>query len=136
MLPGEVLEQSDGTAWMAKFCLNMLEIALLLANRDPVYEDVVIKFFEHFALIAVAMENLWEELDEFFYDRVRRPEGSAVTVRACSMVGLLPVFAAVGLDASLWQRLSLFRERARCTLSIACGRRTISTIFRPAAGPD
>jgi hypothetical protein len=45
MLPGEVLEQSDGTAWMAKFCLNMLEMALLLANRNPVYEDVAIKFF-------------------------------------------------------------------------------------------
>ena len=57
MLPGEVLEQSDGTAWMAKFCLNMLEMALLLANRNPVYEDVAIKFFEHFALIAAAMEQ-------------------------------------------------------------------------------
>jgi hypothetical protein len=113
MLQGEVLEQSDGTAWMAKFCLNMLEIALLLADRDPVYEDVAIKFFEHFALIARAMENLWDEQDGFFYDRVRRPDGSAATVRARSMVGLLPVFAAVGLDASLWQRLSLFRERAR-----------------------
>jgi hypothetical protein len=113
MLQGEVLEQSDGTAWMAKFCLNMLEIALLLANRDPVYEDVAIKFFEHFALIAIAMENLWDEQDGFFYDRLRRPDGSAVTVRARSIVGLLPVFAAVGLDASLWQRLSQFRERAR-----------------------
>jgi hypothetical protein len=113
MLSGEVLEQSDGTAWMAKFCLNMLEIALLLANRDRVYEDVAIKFFEHFALIAAAMENLWDEQDGFFYDRVRRPDGSAVTVRARSIVGLLPVFAAVGLDASLWQRLPMFRERAR-----------------------
>jgi hypothetical protein len=116
MLPGEVLEQSDGTAWMAKFCLNMLEIALLLASRDPVYEDVAVKFFEHFALIATAMENLWDEQDGFFYDRVRRPDGSAATVRARSMVGLLPVFAAVGLDPSLWERLTLFRERARWCL--------------------
>jgi hypothetical protein len=113
MLQGEVLEQSDGTAWMAKFCLNMLEIALLLANRDPVYEDVAVKFFEHFALIAGAMENLWDEQDGFFYDRVRRPDGSAAIVRARSMVGLLPVFAAVELDASSWQRLRQFRERAR-----------------------
>ena len=113
MLQGEVLEQSDGTAWMAKFCLNMLEIALLLANRNQVYEDVAIKFFEHFALIAAAMEGLWDEQDGFFYDRLRRPDGSAVTVRARSMVGLLPVFAAVGLDSSLWQRLPMFRERAR-----------------------
>ena len=113
MLPGEVLEQSDGTAWMAKFCLNMLEIALLLANRNPVYEDVAIKFFEHFALIAAAMENLWDEQDGFFYDRLRKKDGSAITVRARSMVGLLPVFAAVELDPSLWQRLPMFRERAR-----------------------
>ena len=113
MLKGEVLEQSDGTAWMAKFCLNMLEIALLLANRNPVYEDVAIKFFEHFALIAAAMERLWDEQDGFFYDRLRTSDGSAVTVRARSMVGLLPVFAAVELDVSLWQRLPMFRERAR-----------------------
>ena len=113
MLKGEVLEQSDGTAWMAKYCLNMLEIALLLANRNPVYEDVAIKFFEHFALIAAAMDSLWDEQDGFFYDRLRTTDGSAVTVRARSMVGLLPVFAAVELDVSLWQRLPMFRERAR-----------------------
>jgi hypothetical protein len=98
---------------MAKYCLKMLEIALLLANRDPVYEDVAIKFFEHFTLIAIAMENLWDEQDGFFYDRARRPDGSAVTVRARSIVGLLPVFAAMGLDPSLWERLSLFHGRAR-----------------------
>src|SRR5271156_5010075 len=113
MLPGEVLEQSDGTAWMAKFCLNMLEMALLLANRNSVYEDVAIKFFEHFALIAAAMENLWDEQDGFFYDCLRTRDGSAIRVRARSMVGLLPVFAAVGLDPSLWSRLPMFRERAR-----------------------
>jgi hypothetical protein len=112
MLPGEVLEQSDGTAWMAKYCLNMLEIALLLANRSSVYEDIAIKFFEHFALIAVAMDNLWDEQDGFFYDRLRTRDGSAITVRARSMVGLLPVFAAVELDPALWQRLPMFRERA------------------------
>jgi hypothetical protein len=113
MLKGETLEQSDGTAWMAKYCLNMLEIALLLANRNQIYEDVAIKFFEHFALIAAAMDRLWDEQDGFFYDRLRRLDGSAVIVRARSMVGLLPVFAAVGLDPSLWQRLPMFRERAR-----------------------
>ena len=73
MLPnGEILEQSDGTAWMAKFCLNMLEIALRLANHDRSYEDVALKFFEHFASIAVAMNELWDEQDGFYYDRVRR----------------------------------------------------------------
>ena len=112
MLAGEVLEQSDATAWMAKFCLNMLEIALRLANRDPVYEDVAIKFFEHFALIAVAMDDLWDEQDGFFYDRLRQKDGTELTVRARSMVGLLPVFAAVSLDPGVWRRLSVFRERA------------------------
>jgi hypothetical protein len=110
---GETLEQSDGTAWMAKFCLNMLEIALRLANHDLVYEDVAVKFFEHFALIAVAMGELWDEQDGFFYDRIRRRHGTASTVRARSMVGLMPVFAAVEVRASLWERLPMFRDRAR-----------------------
>jgi hypothetical protein len=113
MLPnGDVLEQSDGTAWMAKFCLNMLEMALLLANHQRTYEDVAVKFFEHFALIASAMGRLWDEQDGFFYDRVRKRDGSTFTVRARSMVGLLPIFAAVELDASLWAQLPMFRKRA------------------------
>ena len=113
MLPGgELLEQSDGTAWMAKFCLNMLEMALRLANRDRAYEDVAVKFFEHFASIAAAMNELWDEQDGFFYDRLRKPDGSTIPLRARSMVGLLPLFAAVQLSATLWERLSYFRGRA------------------------
>lgn len=114
MLPdGDVLEQSDGTAWMAKFCLNMLEMALRLANHDPTYEDVAVKFFDHFVLIATAMDKLWDDQDGFFYDRLRKRDGTAFTVRARSVVGLLPVFAAVELDASLWERLPMFRKRVR-----------------------
>ena len=114
MLPGgEILEQSDGTAWMAKFCLNMLEMALRLANQDRAYEDVALKFFEHFASISVAMNELWDEQDGFYYDRLRKPDGSTIPVRARSMVGLLPLFAAVDLDESLWSRLPRFRDRAR-----------------------
>ena len=114
MLPGGVvLEQSDGTAWMAKFCLNMLEMSLRLANHDRSYEDVAVKFLEHFASIAVAMRELWDEQDGFFYDRLRKPDGSTLTVRARSMVGLLPIFAAVELSAPLWERLPRFRARAR-----------------------
>jgi Mannosylglycerate hydrolase MGH1-like glycoside hydrolase domain len=109
---GEMLEQSDGTAWMAKFCLNMLEMALRLANHDRTYEDVALKFFEHFASIAAAMGELWNEQDGFFYDRLRMPDGSILPVRARSMVGLLPLFAAVNLSASLWERLPGFRRRA------------------------
>ena len=113
-LPGGcVLEQSDGTAWMAKYCLNMLEIALRLANHDHAYEDVAVKFFEHFASIASAMSGLWDEQDGFYYDRIRMPDGAIIPVRARSMVGLLPLFAAVKLDAALWERLPDFRARAR-----------------------
>src|SRR5262249_16046556 len=114
MLPsGDVLEQSDGTAWMAKYCLNMLEMALRLANHDSSYEDVAVKFFEHFASIASAMGKLWDEKDGFFYDRLRKADGTEVTIRAPSMVGLLPIFAAVEAPMSLWEKLPNFRARAR-----------------------
>jgi hypothetical protein len=109
---GEMLEQSDGTAWMAKFCLNMLEMALRLANHDRSYEDIALKFFEHFASIATAMDELWDETDGFYYDRLRRADGSVHPLRARSMVGLLPVFAAVKVDPALWQNLPRFRARA------------------------
>jgi hypothetical protein len=110
---GEILEQSDATAWMAKFCLNMLEMALLLANHNSAYEDIAIKFFEHFGTIALAMNELWDDEDGFFYDRVRKPDGKVIVVRARSMVGLLPIFASVRLKASLWEALPNFRKRAR-----------------------
>ncbi len=114
MLPGgDVLEQSDGTAWMAKFCLNMLEMALRLANHDRSYGAVALKFFEHFASIGTAMNELWDEADGFFYDRLRKPDGSIVPLRARSMVGLLPLFTATELDRSLWEQLPDFRVRAR-----------------------
>jgi hypothetical protein len=110
---GGIIEQSDGTAWMAKLCLNMLEMAIRLANHDSSYEDVALKFFEHFAKIARAMQDLWDEEDGFFYDRVRRLDGQVSTVRARSMVGLLPIFAAVQIGGSLWERLGNFRASAR-----------------------
>ncbi|HTO09131.1 MAG TPA: glucosidase, partial [Myxococcota bacterium] len=113
MLPfGELLETSDGTAWMAKFCLNMLEMALRLANHDAAYQGVALKFFEHFASIANAMDELWDDADGFFYDRLRRPDGSVVPLRARSMVGLLPLFAAVRAESALWRALPDFTQRA------------------------
>ena len=85
------------------------------APRQPrsAYEDIAIKFFEHFAAIAAAMNELWDEEDGFFYDRLRRPDGSTVIVRARSAVGLLPVFASCQMPSSLWQQLPNFRARAR-----------------------
>jgi hypothetical protein len=113
-LPGGVtLEQCDGTAWMAKFCLNMLEMALRLADRDRSYQDLALKFFEHSCMIAAALNKLWDEDEGFFYDRLRLADGSVVPVRARSMVGLLPLFTAVALPTALWERLPDFRARAR-----------------------
>ncbi|MDE3168601.1 MAG: glucosidase, partial [Acidobacteriota bacterium] len=70
LAPGTYIDQSDGTSWMAMFCLDMLAIAVELARQNPVYEDVASKFFEHFVLISRAMNNmggegigLWNEED-------------------------------------------------------------------------
>jgi len=91
------LEQSDGTAWMAMYALNMLEIALVLAQHDRAYEDMATKFFEHFAYIAQAMRDkgLWNEQDGFFYDVLALDNGQQVPLRVRSMVGLLPLTAVM-----------------------------------------
>src|SRR6185503_20043966 len=96
-----VLEQSDGTAWMAMYSLNLLEIALLLADRDPVYEALATKFFEHFAYIAEASfgQGLWDEEDSFFYDVLRTTDGHRVPLKVRSVVGLLPLAAATIIPA-------------------------------------
>ena len=121
-LPGGArLDQSDGTSWMAMFCLNMLAIALELARHDDAYEDVATKFLEHFFYIAHAAnsrigptgesEDLWDEQDEFYYDLLRLPDGSSRFIRVRSLVGLIPLLAVETLDPELLQRLSGFRER-------------------------
>ncbi|MBJ7603889.1 MAG: glucosidase [Candidatus Dormibacteraeota bacterium] len=104
------LEQSDGTAWMAMYCLHLWEIALRLAERDRTYEDMAIKFFEHFVLIAVTLNDkgLWDEVDGFYYDVLRRPDGSSVPLRAHSMVGLIPLYAVTTLGPDTLSRLPSF----------------------------
>ena len=100
---GGYINQSDGTAWMAMYTLNLLRIALELALEDRVYEDIATKFFEHFLYIAGAMDNiggdgvgLWDEQDQFFYDVLRLPTGESLPLRVRSMVGLIPLFAVEG----------------------------------------
>ncbi len=78
---GGSLEQADGTAWVSMFCQNMLEIAVELAAHDPFYEDMALKFAEHFLWIAHAMnqtgpDGMWDEEDGFYYDVLRLPDGS------------------------------------------------------------
>ena len=111
---GLVLEQADGTGWMALYCLSMLEIALVLARDDPAYEDVAVKFFEHFALIAEAINDrgLWDEADGFYYDRVRRAsDGAAWPVRVRSMTGLIPLCAVAIGDPEATAGLTEFNAR-------------------------
>ena len=119
-LPGGAkLEQADGTAWMALYCQNMFEMALELSLYDPVYEDMALKFFEHFLYIASAMdrmgehkENLWDEEDGFFYDLLRPPNGDPLRLKVRSMVGLLPLCATTVLDSSIIQRFPRLVKRA------------------------
>jgi Mannosylglycerate hydrolase MGH1-like glycoside hydrolase domain len=116
---GARLEQSDGTAWMAMYSLNMLEIALLLAEHDRAYEDLATKFFEHFAYIAEAMSEmgLWDEVDGFFYDVLSFADGSTTALRVRSMVGLIPLCASTTLGADTLQRLPDFTARMRWFLT-------------------
>jgi Mannosylglycerate hydrolase MGH1-like glycoside hydrolase domain len=107
------LEQSDGTAWMAMYCQNMLELALVLAEHDETYEDMATKFFEHFALIASALneKGLWNEEEGFYYDLLRLGNGEAMQLRARSVVGLLPLAAVTTLGPATMARLPEFMRR-------------------------
>ena len=115
---GGHLEQSDGTAWMGMYCLNMLAIALELAVENPVYEDLATKFFEHFMYIAAALNNLggdgialWNEDDEFFYDVLHMPDGTSQPMKVRSLVGLIPLFAVETIDPATLDALPEFRAR-------------------------
>jgi hypothetical protein len=104
---GGHLEQADGTAWVALFCQNMLEISVELAAHDSFFEDMATKFAEHFLWIAQAMnhvgpDGMWDEEDGFYYDVLRLPDGSATRLKVRSMVGLLPLCATTVIEP--WQR--------------------------------
>jgi hypothetical protein len=112
---GGYLEQADGTAWMALFTQNMCELAVELADHDPVYEDMVVKFVEHFCYIAAAMnrpgpDGMWDEEDGFYYDLLRLPDGSGTRLKVRSLVGLLPLCATSVIEA--WQRERVPRATA------------------------
>ena len=113
---GGFIEQADGTAWMAMFCLSMLRIAIELTPHDRSYEDIASKFFEHFLYIASAMNSmgeggLWDEEDGFFYDWLRLPDGSKIPLRVRSLVGLIPLFAVTTLDAESIDKMDGFKRR-------------------------
>ena len=107
------LEQSDGTAWMAIYCQNLLELALHLAEQDRTYEDMATKFFEHFALIASALndQGLWNEAGCFYCDLLHLGDGMTVPLAARSVVGLLPLAAVTTLGPETMARLPDFTRR-------------------------
>ena len=113
---GGNIEQCDGTSWMGMFCLNMMTIALELALYNPVYEDIALKFFEHFLAIAAAMNNiadegirLWDAEDEFFYDVLRLPDDSHLPLKIRSLVGLIPLCAVETLEPHVLDALPRFK---------------------------
>ena len=121
---GGRLEQADGTAWMAFFSQCMLEIAMELAQHDPVYEDMAMRFIQHFLRIGSAMDRvgehadeMWDEEDGFFYDVLRLPDGSATRLKVRSMVGLLPLCATTVVSQETSRRLPRLIERARWFLN-------------------
>jgi hypothetical protein len=122
---GGHLDQADGTAWMAFYCLCMLEISLILADSDPVYEEVSFRFLEHWAWITYAMDRIgvnkdemWDSADGFFYDLLHLPNGDAMRLKIRSMVGLLPLCAATVFEEGTMAKhprvialIQLFRKR-------------------------
>ena len=122
---GGSLEQADGTAWMAFYCQNMLEMALILSDHNPIYDEMAYKFLENFIWIAYAMDkvgdradDMWDEADGFYYDVLRLPGGEALRLKVRSMVGLLPLCASSVFEQDLLARrprlaelVALFRER-------------------------
>ncbi|HEY2682893.1 MAG TPA: hypothetical protein VGI93_05235 [Steroidobacteraceae bacterium] len=115
---GGYINQSDGTSWMAMYALNLMRIALELAEHNHVYEDIASKFFEHFLNIAQAMSSmyaddsgLWDDEDKFFYDVLNLPNDKRIRMRIRSMVGLIPLFAVETLEPELLSKLPGFRRR-------------------------
>lgn len=112
---GGELEQADGTAWMAFYCSTMLAMSLELAWKNPAYEDIASKFFEHFVHIVDAMNHLgenglWDEEDGFYYDQVYSG-GHATPIRVRSLVGLIPLLTVEVLKGEQIENLPGFRKR-------------------------
>jgi hypothetical protein len=128
---GGYLEQADGTAWMALFAQNMLEITVQLALRDAEYVDMCLKFLEHYLWIASSMlhcgqTGMWDEEDGFFYDVLRWPDGRAERLKVRSMVGLLPLCAATVFEGKVFAKYP--EARARMDRFVACRPEILSAI--------
>ncbi|MBE9193668.1 glucosidase [Gloeocapsopsis crepidinum LEGE 06123] len=149
---GGHINQSDGTSWMGMYCLNMLAIALELAQTNCVYEDIATKFFEHFLYIADAMNHigemeasLWDEADGFYYDVLHLPNAQQIALKVRSLVGLIPLFAVETIEPETLEKLPGFKKRVEwfiqnrpdLTRNIACmksegvgDRRLLAIVYR------
>ncbi len=117
---GGHLGQADGTAWMGFYALQMMQIALELAQTNPVYEDLATKFFEHFLYIADALDDiggsgipLWDDEDGFFYDVLHLPDDQTIQLKVRSLVGLIPLLAVETIEPEVLRRLPGFARRMR-----------------------
>ena len=117
---GGVLEQADGTSWMAMYSLNMLEMALEISQYNPNYEDVTTKFFEHFIYIADSLNRIgenwtgsWDDDEGFFYDVLSLPDGRYVPLKVRSLVGLTTLFAVFVLKKDLLEKVPDFHQRLK-----------------------
>lgn len=112
---GGMLEQADGTSWMAMYCLNMLELALEISQCNPAYEDVTTKFFEHFVYIAESLNRIgedwtgsWDDQEGFFYDVLSLPDGKYIPLKVRSLVGLTTLFGVFVLKKIFWKKCPTF----------------------------
>jgi hypothetical protein len=117
---GGFINQADGTSWMAMYCVHLLRAALELALHDPAYEDIAVKFFEHFLSIAGAINGagedrlgLWDESDEFYYDQLVLPDNSHVELKIHSIVGLIPLFSVQVLEPEVLKLLPEYSARVQ-----------------------
>ncbi|MEO1259606.1 MAG: glucosidase [Bacteroidota bacterium] len=115
---GGILEQADGTAWMAMYCLNMLDMAIEIAQEDPAYEDMATKFLEHFIYIAESLNQMhedhvgsWNEEEGFFYDILLMPNGRDIPLKIRSLVGLTTLFATLEIDTERLKKVPEFLMR-------------------------
>ena len=107
------LEQADGTSWMGMYALNMMDMALEIAQHDIAFEDTATKFFEHFVLISEALNShsIWNEEDKFYYDSLRIDGVDPIPMRIQSIVGLTSLFAVSIMDMEIFRRLPDFKKR-------------------------
>jgi hypothetical protein len=118
-IPGLKLQQADATGWMAIYTLNMLKIACEISLERPAYQDMASKFFEHFLYIAAAINQpmsesnmgLWDEEDQFYYDKIYTPDAHTLFLKIRSLVGLIPLCAVEVIDEELLNKLPDFKRR-------------------------